>query len=131
MKNTFEIINYHETCGDKFFTIAITNKEGETHTDLFSEVTLMKFAMKIVRNNPEAIVVDEENEELVNELEQLGFIEIAEEESEGKAIYDIYFHGFKIENGFVNYDGAGEYLKSFKTEKAAANFAAKKVYPVL
>ena len=29
MKNTFKIIGYDEFCGDKFFTVAITDKEGD------------------------------------------------------------------------------------------------------
>lgn len=125
MKNTYEIIAWSETCGDKFFKVAITNAEGEMHTDLFSEITLMKANQKVMFS------VNEENEDLVNALQEIGFIEIAEEESEGKAIYDIYSHGFNVENGFLVYDAAGEFLKTYKTEKAANNFAAKQVYPVL
>ena len=127
MKNTFEIIAWSETCGDKFFTVAITNQEGETHTDIFSEITLMKFATKAVFS------VDLENAELVHEVCQLGFIEIAlEQDGEtGAAIYDVYFHKFYIDaNDDLNYDAAGTYLKTYKSEKAALNFANKQGYPV-
>jgi hypothetical protein len=128
MKNTYEIIAFSETCGDKFFTIAITNKEGETHTDIFSEITLMKFSQKGA-----AFTVDLENADLVHELCQLGFIEIAlEQDGEtGAALYDVYFHKFFIDgNEDLSYDAAGTYLKTYKTEKGALNYAAKQGYPV-
>lgn len=127
MKNTFEIIAWSETCGDKFFTVAITNQEGETHTDIFSEITLMKFAQKA------RFQVDLENEELIHEICQLGFIEIAlEQDGEtGGAIYDVYFHKFFIAaDEVLEYDAAGTFLKTYKSEKAALNFAKKQGYPV-
>ncbi|SRR5690242_5421920 len=130
MKNTYEIIAFSETCGDKFFTIAITNQEGETHTDIFSAITLMKFISN--RKSPE-FTVDEENEELVHELGELGFIEVAldQDGSTGAAVYDIYFHKFFVAaNGVLEYDGAGEFMKSYKREQAALNFANKQKYPV-
>lgn len=129
MKNTFKIIGFHETCGDKFFNVAITDKNNDTHTDIFSEVTLMKFAQAMERKNA-SFEIDEENEELVNELSQLGFIEIVEEEEDGKEIFDIYLHKFFADD-VLSYNVAGEYLKSYKTEKGAKNFAAKQGHPIL
>jgi hypothetical protein len=131
MKNTYKIIGYHETCGDKFFNIAITDKDGDTHTDIFSEITLMKFAKALNRKRA-TFEIDEENEELVNELSQLAYIEIAEEvdsETE-KDVYDVYLHKFIAED-ILECDGEGEYLKTYKTEKGAMNFAKKAKYPVL
>jgi hypothetical protein len=123
MKNTYKIIGHSETCGDKFFRIAITNQEGETHTDIFSEVTLIEFARRIKGN----FEVDEENEELVNELSQLTYVEIAEEEDSetGKWVFDIYIHKFNVDEDILELDGEGEYIKTFKTEKGAKNFAKK------
>jgi hypothetical protein len=133
MKNTFEIIAWSETCGDKFFTVAITNQEGETHTDKWSEQVLMKFVTKATRFGA-TFQVDEENEELVHVLSELGFIEISleEESSTGAAVYDIYLHKFYIAaNGNLEYDAAGEYLKTYKRQQAAFNFAnSQKSYPV-
>lgn len=129
MKNTFKIIGFHETCGDKFFNVAITDKQGDTHTDLLSEVTLMKFAQAMERKN-EKFEIDEENEELVNELSQLGFIEIAEEEEDGKEVFDVYVHKFFADD-VLSYNVAGEYVKTYKTEKGARNFAAKQRYIIL
>jgi hypothetical protein len=129
MKNTYKIIDWSETCGDKFFTIAITDKDGDTHTDIFSEITLMNFARKMKGN----FEFDEENEELVNELSQLAYIEIAEEtdsETE-KDVYDVYLHKFIADEDVLECDGEGEYLKTYKTEKGAMNFAKKAKYPVL
>jgi hypothetical protein len=122
MKNTFEIKKHHETCGDKFFTLAITNQDG-THTDIWSEATLIE-----VLRRGKAITIDSENEELVNEVEQLGYITIAAEEGE----FDIYFHKiFVAANEMVEIDFAGDFKKTYKTEKGAASFAAKQGYPVL
>ena len=81
MKNTFKIIGYDEFCGDKFFTVAITDKEGLTHTDRFCEVTLINFARAMERKNAK-FEIDEENEELVNELSQIAYIELSEEEEQ-------------------------------------------------
>jgi hypothetical protein len=131
MKNTYKIIGYHETCGDKFFNIAITDKDGDTHTDIFSEITLMKFAQAMERKNA-SFEIDGENEELVNELSQLAYIEVAEEtdsETE-KDVYDVYIHKFTADE-VLEYSIEGEYLKTFKTEKGAMNFAKKAKYPVL
>jgi hypothetical protein len=132
MKNTFKIIGYDEFCGDKFFTVAITNQEGDTHTDRFSEVTLMNFAKALNRKRA-TFEFDEENEELVNELSQLAYIEIAEEtdsETE-KDVYDVYLHKFIADEDVLECDGEGKYLKTYKTEKGAINFAKKAKYPVL
>ena len=132
MKNTFKIIGFDEFCGDKFFTVAITNQDGDTHTDRFSEVTLMKFAQAMERKNA-SFEIDEENEELVNELSQLAYIEIAEEtdsETE-KDVYDVYLHKFIADEDVLDYNLEGEYLKTYKTEKGAINFAKKAKYPVL
>jgi hypothetical protein len=132
MKNTFKIIGFDEVCGDKFFTVAITDQEGDTHTDRFSEVTLMKFAHAMERKNA-SFEIDEENEELVNVLSQLAFIEIAEEydEEDEKDVYDVYIHKFSADCDILEYSVEGEYLKTFKTEKGAMNFAKKAKYPVL
>jgi hypothetical protein len=129
MKNTLKIVGYHETCGDKFFKIEITNKEGEMHTDIFSEVTLMEAARRIKGN----FEIDEENEELMNELSQLAFIEIAEDVDgeTGKDVFDVYLHKFIADCDVLEYDLEGEYLKSYKSEKAARNFAAKQRYIIL
>ena len=129
MKNTFKIIGFDEFCGDKFFTVAITNKEGETHTDRFSEVTLLKFAQAMVRKNAN-FEIDETNEELVNELSQLAYIEVAEEEEDGKEVFDIYLHKFTADE-ILEANIEGEYLKTFKTEKGAINFAKKAKYPII
>jgi hypothetical protein len=132
MKNTFKIIGFDEFCGDKFFTVAITNQDGDTHTDRFSEVTLMKFAQAMERKNA-SFEIDEENEELVNELDQLAYIEVAEEtdsETE-KDVYDIYIHKFKADCDILEYSVEGEYIKTFKTEKGAMNFAKKAKYPII
>jgi hypothetical protein len=130
MKNTYKIIGYHETCGDKFFKIAITNQDGDTHTDIFSEVTLMKFAQAMERKNAK-FEIDEENEELVNELSQLAYIEVVEDEEDEKPVFDIYIHKFIADEDVLEYDVAGEYLKSYKTEKGAMNFAKKEKYPII
>lgn len=119
MKNTFEIIKFHETCGDKFFTVAITNQDG-THTDTWSEATLLE----VIRRGKE-IAVDSENEDLVNEIQQLGYVTIADEDGE----FDIYFHKISVDE-IIEVNFAGDFLKTYKTEKGAANFAAKQGYPV-
>lgn len=126
MKNTFKIIGYHETCGDKFFTIAITNKEGETHTDTWSEATVMEAAKRLERKNASFDIADDE--ELLNELSQLAYIEISEEEGNE---FDVYIHKFNVDNEVLEFDIAGEFLKTYKSEKAALNFAAKQRTRVL
>jgi hypothetical protein len=130
MKNTFKIIGFDEFCGDKFFTVAITNQDGDTHTDRFCEITLMKFAKAMERKNAK-FEIDEENEELVNELSQLSYMEIAEEEEDGKEIFDVYVHKFIADEDVLEIDIEGEYIKSYKSEKAARNFAAKQRYIIL
>lgn len=130
MKNTFKIIGYDEFCGDKFFTVAITDQEGLTHTDRFCEVTLIKFAKAMERKNAK-FEIDEENEELVNELSQLAYIEISEEEEDEKEVFDIYIHKFIADEDVLDFNLEGEFLKTYKTEKGAMNFAKKQGYPVL
>lgn len=130
MKNTFKIIGYHETCGDKFFTIAITNKEGETHTDIWSEVTVMEAARRLEAKNARFEIA--EDEELINELSQLVYMEIAEEtdsETE-KDVFDVYIHKFSADE-VLEYNLEGEFIKTYKTEKAALNYAAKQKIKVL
>ena len=129
MKNTLKIVGYSETCGDKFFKIEITNKEGEMHTDIFSEATLMEAARRIKGN----FEIDEENEELVNELSQLAYIEIAEDTDgeTGKDVFDVYLHRFNADCDVLEYNLEGDYLKTYKSEKAARNFAAKQKYIIL
>ena len=122
MKNTFKIIGYDEFCGDKFFTVAITDQEGLTHTDRFCEVTLIKFAKAMERKNAK-FEIDEENEELVNELSQLAYIEISEEEEDEKEVFDIYIHKFIADEDVLDFNLEGEFLKTYKTEKGAMNFA--------
>lgn len=131
MKNTFKIIGYHETCGDKFFTIAITNKEGETHTDTWSEATVMEAAKRLERKNASFDIADDE--ELLNELSQLAYIEISEETDDetGKEEFDLYIHKFNVDNEVLEFDIAGEFVKTYKSEKAALNFAAKQRTRVL
>ena len=123
MKNTYKIIGYSETCGDKFFRVAITNQDGDTHTDIFSAPTLIEFARRMKGN----FEIDEENEELVNELSQLTYVEIAEEEDSETSewVYDIYVHKFIVDEDILELDGEGEYIKTYKTEKGAKNFAKK------
>lgn len=130
MKNTFKIIGYSETCGDKFFDIAITNKEGETHTDKWSAATVIEAARRLERKNARFEIA--EDEELINELSQLVYLEIAEEEDSetGKDVYDVYIHKFHADEE-LELDGEGEYIKTYKTEKAALNFAAKNKYKVV
>jgi hypothetical protein len=126
MKKTLEIIKMQETNGDKFFTVEITNQEGEKHTDIFSEATLMKAATKVTFEVAE-------DEELQHEVSELGFFIIAEDiegETE-KSVFDIYFHKFNVEDGEVEFDAAGEFVKTYKTQKAAQNFTAKQGFPVL
>ena len=130
MKNTFKIIGYDEFCGDKFFTVAITNQEGDTHTDRFCEVTLMKFAKAMERKNAK-FEIDEENEELVNELSQLAYIEISEEEEDEKEVFDVYIHKFIADEDVLDFNLEGEFLKTYKTEKGAMNFAKKAKYPII
>ena len=124
MKNTFKIIGFDEFCGDKFFTVAITDKEGLTHTDRFCEATLINFARAMERKNAN-FEIDETNEELVNELSQLAFIEITEEEEDEKEVFDIYIHKFIADEDILEYSVEGEFLKTYKTEKGAINFAKK------
>ena len=125
MKNTFKIIGYSETCGDKFFDIAITNKEGETHTDKWSEATLIEAARRLDRKNARFEIA--EDEELINELSNIMYIEIAEEEDSEteKDVYDVYIHKF-IADEELELDGEGEYIKTYKTMKAALNYANKR-----
>ena len=132
MKNTFKIIGFDEFCGDKFFTVAITNQDGDTHTDRFSEVTLIKFAVAMERKNAK-FEIDEENEELMNELSQLAYLEIAEDTDgeTGKDVFDVYLHKFNADCDVLEYHLEGDYLKTYKSEKAARNFAAKQRYIIL
>ena len=127
MKNTFKIIGFDEFCGDKFFTVAITDKEGLTHTDRFCEATLINFARAMERKNAK-FEIDEENEELVNELSQLAYIELSEEEGNE---FDVYLHKFNVDEDILEYDVAGEFIKTYKTEKGAMNFAKKQGYQVI
>ena len=127
MKNTFKIIGFDEFCGDKFFTVAITDKEGLTHTDRFCEATLINFARAMERKNAK-FEIDEENEELVNELSQIAYIELSEEEGNE---FDVYIHKFNVDEDVLEYDVAGEFLKTYKTEKGARNFAKKQGYQVI
>jgi hypothetical protein len=127
MKNTFKIIGYDEFCGDKFFTVAITDKEGLTHTDRFCEATLINFARAMERKNAK-FEIDEENEELVNELSQIAYIELSEEEGNE---FDVYIHKFNADEDVLEYDVAGEFLKTYKTEKGSRNFAKKQGYQVI
>lgn len=120
MKNTFEIIKHHETCGDKFFTVAITNLDG-THTDIFSEATLIE----VIRRNKQ-LAVNMDDEDLVNELSQLAYITIAEDETN---IFDVYLHEIEVDD-FITVDFGGKHLKEYKSEKAALNFANKQGCPV-
>lgn len=130
MKNTFKIVGYSETCGDKFFDIEITNKEGEMHTDKWSEVTVMEAARRLEAKN--AFFEIAEDEELINELSQLVYMEIAEEtDSEtGKDEFDVYIHKFSADE-VLEYNLEGEFIKTYKTKKAALNYAAKNKYKVL
>lgn len=128
MKNTLKLIDFHETCGDKFFTVAITNQENETHTITLAGISLIE----VVRKGKIKFEVAE-NDDLIHELNELAFIEIAvecDDETE-KEIYDIYKHKFYADEDGIEYDEAGEYLKTFKTLKGANNFAAKQGYPVI
>jgi hypothetical protein len=126
MKNTFEIVGTHTTAGDKFFTVAITNKEGETHTDLFSEITLLKAAQKGIN-----FAVDMDNEEVVWALEEIGYITISEEQGfDDKMEFDVYFHKVSVDE-YLIIDFGGEALKTLKTEKAALKFAAKQSHKLL
>lgn len=131
MKNTFKIIGYHETCGDKFFKIAITNQEGETHTDIWSEVTVMEAARRLEVKNARFEIA--EDEELINELSQLIYMEIAEEtDSEtGKDEFDIYIHKFNVDEDILEHNVEGDYIKTYKSEKAALNYAKKQRIKVL
>jgi len=126
MKNTFKIIGYSETCGDKFFDIAITNKEGETHTDKWSEATVIEAARRLDRKNARFEIA--EDEDLMNELSNIMYVEIAEEtDSEtGKDEFDIYIHKFIVDEDIVELDGEGEYTKTYKSMKAALNYANKR-----
>jgi hypothetical protein len=126
MKKTFKIIKTHTTCGDKFFTVAITNQDG-THTDVFSETLLVKAFAKGA-----TFEVDMENEDVVAALEELGYISVCEEEDSTteKEVFDVYKHSITVDE-VVIVDFAGEFLKTYKTEKAAMNFASKKGFPVL
>lgn len=121
MKNTFEVINWSETCRDKFFKVAITNEDG-THTDIFSSVTLMKFIQKGVKFS-----VDMENEELVNELEQLGYVTVAEDE---EGIFDIYVHTVSVDD-YIEVDFAGTFKKTYKREASAIKYAESLGYCLL
>lgn len=125
MKNTFKIVKTHTTCGDKFYTVAITNQEGDTHTDIFSEVMMRGLIQKGVK-----FEIETENDEVVSAVEELAYITVCEEEDgEGKPVFDIYLHKITADD-FLEVDFAGEFLKTYKTEKAAMNFATKKGYPV-
>lgn len=126
MKNTFEIIKHHTTAGDKHFTVTITNQEGETHTDLFSEITVLKAIQKGVK-----FAVDMENDELVAALEDIGYITVCEEENfDGKMEFDVYKHKIMIDD-YITVDFGGEHLKTYKTKTAAMKFAAKQNYNLL
>jgi hypothetical protein len=127
MKNTFKIVKTHTTCGDKFYTVAITNQEGGTHTDTFSEVMMRAAIQKGVK-----FEIDTENDEVVSAVEELAYITVCEEEDgeTEKSVYDVYFHKITADD-FLEVDFAGDFLKTYKTEKAAMNFASKKGYPVL
>ena len=75
--------------------------------------------------------IDETNEELVNELSQLAFIEITEEEEDEKEVFDIYIHKFIADEDILEYSVEGEFLKTYKTEKGAINFAKKQGYTII
>lgn len=124
MANTYKIIGFHETCGDKFFKVAITNAEGETHTDIYSYILIQKFVGKGAK-----FEVDMENDDLINAVEELAYITICEEEENEKAVYDVYLHKITADD-FLEVDFAGEFLKTYKSENAALKFAAKKGHPV-
>jgi hypothetical protein len=125
MKNTFKIVKTHTTCGDKFYTVAITDQNGDTHTDVFSHVMMRNLIQKGVK-----FEIDTENDDVVSAVEELAYITVCEEEENEKSVYDVYFHKITADD-FLEVDFAGDFLKTYKTEKAAMNFASKKGYPVL
>ena len=84
----------------------------------------MKFAKAMERKNAK-FEIDEENEELVNELSQLAYIEISEEEEDEKEVFDVYIHKFIADEDVLDFNLEGEFLKTYKTEKGAMNFAKK------
>ena len=45
--------------------------------------------------------------------------------------FDVYIHKFNVDEDVLEYDVAGEFLKTYKTEKGAINFAKKQGYPVI
>lgn len=123
-KSTNVITEVTETMGTKFFTVAITDVEGDTHTDKFSDTLMAKFIA-----NGVVFSYDDTDEELTNSIQnaELGFVEVAEEDGE----YDVYYHGVTIDGGDIELDLEGKYLKTYKKLNSALTFARKSAKVVM
>lgn len=117
-KSTNVIVEVTKTCGDRFFLVAITDAEGDTHTEKFSEAMMAQMVAHGVKFS-----YDDTNIELTDAIDnaELGHIEVAEEDGE----YDVYYHKVLVDGGELELDMAGEYLKTYKKQASAMAFAKK------
>jgi hypothetical protein len=111
---------------DKFFHIEVSHK-GETQHEIVAVETLQEL---ITQENVEVTYDNEfETEEEGETIEQaIDNAKLSRAEIDyifEDEIYDIYYHEVRARHGEVTYDMGGEYIKTYKTEKAAVNNAKK------
>lgn len=118
MTKTYTITNVTE---ENIFTIEIAREGKSTLTEELNAADLIE-AVKSMKSKINVV----NDEFLIHMLNELAYIEIADEEGE----FDVYLHKFSADEDGLEYNAAGEYLKTYKSEKAARNFAAKQGHPI-
>jgi hypothetical protein len=123
MTNQITITKIETLSEDTFFTIEINTDQ--------KEIVSLETMKEIIKypNNEVSYEEELETEEgtTVDQLIDAVELEIAEDEDglTGKPVFDIYKHKMRASFGEITYDVAGEYVKTFKTEKGAQNWVKK------
>lgn len=116
MRKQIEVIGKAPIEGYSIYEII--NEDG--HEDVISLIGLGD----LIAQGYEISIEEDEAGNVVNpDLADIdaSYMEVVSEDD----IVDVYFHQVAISNGMVKYESGGEYVKSYKSEKAAVNYASK------
>ena len=104
--------------GDVFFTVAISNEDGETHTERVSAKLLAEFVKQGVK-----FTVDTNNAAIREAVNKLGYGEINVIEYPWGDNFEVYYHGLFVWDGEIEVDTDGEFKKHYKRKGFADRLA--------
>jgi len=115
-KTTVHVYRVDTICEDVIFRVEITHN-GHTQWEGLDCEQMQSF----IRKPNTEITYDEEFEtedyNIEQKLEELHCVEICSDDTDGE--YDLYFHKVRARHGEVEYDGDGEFIRTYKSLKSA------------